>query len=147
MKFNLDSFKYLFGRRMEWLGSKEDFLEFVIMVANLRTSKSIFDGYPDDRVAFDSLCDSMGSELLRVFRPDISPYRSFAELRRNVTPSFAFTREIIGVILKSREERDVYRMLDRRGITPSRETMHKINRDWKEAEDLARYLCPLLNIQ
>jgi hypothetical protein len=38
-------------------------------------------------------------------------------------------------------------MLSSRGITPGREIVNRINRDWKEAEDFASFLDPFLNIQ
>jgi hypothetical protein len=140
--FNFGSIKNIFARRTRWLGSKEDFLEFIMMLANLRTSNSIFPGYPDDRSSFDLLCDSLGSKLLPVFHPDISPYENFEELRRNTVPTFYYTREVMQQIRKMREEYSVYRFLSSAGITPSRETMNKEIRNWKEAEDFACLLTP-----
>jgi hypothetical protein len=147
MEFDPDSIQNGFGGQMEWLRSKEDFVEFIIMLANLRSGRSTFAGYPHDRFSFDLLCDAIGSEMLRVFRPDISPYGSFGDLRRGTTTSFAFTRQVRDEVMKARAELALYRMLSSRGITPGREIVNRINRDWKEAEDFASFLDPFLNIQ
>jgi hypothetical protein len=101
-----------------WTGSNEEFLEFVMIVADF-----VICNQTDGEVAeapFSELCDTLAPLLIKLLAVDITPYNSFKELKQHIKPSYTFSKRIVK---KLKEDYDFVEMLDNTNIMPSYETM------------------------
>ncbi|HUN01268.1 MAG TPA: hypothetical protein PLS00_00320 [Niabella sp.] len=135
------------GESIQWRGNAGEFIEFIMILADL--SLCINDRFKKKykQQEFNSLCDSLGNSLLNTFKVDITPFRNFQELRKNTILSYQFTRRIIEQLERLKEDRQFYSLLEERGITPSFEVMANEIILWKNTEKLATLLWLYLKME
>ena len=146
MKSENQIFEYFFPNDLQWVGSREDFLEFVIM---LTRAGIVAEGGPDETVdeeTFNGRCDELGDTLVIVFDADISPYNCFGDLRKNTIPSFRLSRMVIRELNRIKKDISIFNLLESGCALPSHETMTDEIIHWKSGEKLTDLLWPYLNL-
>lgn len=122
-----------------WRGSSEEFVEFVLIVTDysICTTESL-SGIGKNR--FFELCDALGDELVIFFKVDISPHRSFKTMRENTKINYRFTKRIIRIMKRLKEDEHFLRLIEERGIMPSVEYITDEVVKWSNAEKIATLL-------
>lgn len=124
---------------MRWSGSKDEFIEFVMMIADYcilneaRFAKI-------DKQQFFNLCDSLGNDLVVFFKVDISPYTCFTDLRCNTTINYRFTKRIVRLMKRLKTDEEFLQFLDGHQIMPSIEYISEETIKWNNAEKIATFL-------
>ena len=73
MENNYRPFDYSATDSLQWLRSKEDFVEFIVILAHFIICSNELEKKSGDEPEFDRLCDSLGNSLVKVFKMDILP--------------------------------------------------------------------------
>lgn len=144
MEENIGPFDSPFGGKIRWQRSKNDFVEFVMMLTDFSICL-----HEKQNVAlheFNILCDSLGDSLLTIFKVDINPYSTFAEMRQNTKLTYEFTRTVISQLDRLRADDEFYALLESKGITPSYEYMTNEIIKWREVEKFATLLWLYLKV-
>ena len=137
-------FEYADNGDLQWLASKEDFVEFVWILVHYRNCADGRDDLANDEAEFSRQADLLGENLLSIFNPDISPYRTFYALRINTNPSFEFTAMTIRAVNRTQKDNSFLGDLAGQGVLPSYETMTRGILRWKKAEQLTCLLFPYM---
>ncbi|NLR67313.1 hypothetical protein HGH92_23615 [Chitinophaga varians] len=122
-----------------WRGSKEEFIEFVLIVTDYSICAN------DDlsglnRMRFLELSDALGDVLVKFFKVDISPHTNFKTIRENTKLSNRFTKRIIRIMKRLKEDEKFLQLLEQRGIMPSAEFVTEEVVKWSNAEKIASFL-------
>ncbi|UCJ08656.1 hypothetical protein KTO58_05570 [Chitinophaga pendula] len=122
-----------------WKGSREEFIEFVMIVADysICTTSNVT---ITSATRFLELCDELGSELARLFKVDISPHATFKLMREHTKIDYCFTKSVIQMMKRPKEDEHFLQMLEDRGIMPSIEYISEGLLKWGHAEKIATLL-------
>ena len=144
----MENFKmpFEYSYNLQWTASKEDFVEFVWMLLCLRSWPNGEKKFEDDEPEFNRQADLLGENFLSVFKPDISPYKTFFELRINTSPSFEFTYLTTRQMALMQDNDSFFSLLMELGVLPSYETLSREILKWKKAEQLTCLLFSYMRI-
>jgi len=135
MEDNNSLFRHSDNSSIVWQRSAADFVEFVLLLTDfyvcLNHDKEI--GKED----INRFCDALGEDLLQVFSIELAPHQSFAELRKNITPDYEFSKSIIKQLSLLKDNDGFYIMLQEQGITPSYEYMSSEVVKWSEVSKIS----------
>ncbi|MDQ0109131.1 hypothetical protein [Chitinophaga terrae (ex Kim and Jung 2007)] len=122
-----------------WRGSKEEFIEFVMIVTDYSICTNEKIASPS-KERFMELCDALGNELLKFFKVDISPHATFKIMRENTPINYRFTKRIVRIMKRLKEDEQFILLLEARGIMPSFEYVTEEVIKWSNAEKIATIL-------
>ncbi|MEC5144903.1 hypothetical protein [Chitinophaga sp. 212800010-3] len=124
---------------LRWSGSREEFIEFVMIVADFCIcSHEKYSAI--NKQDFFSLCDALGNDLSVFFKVDISPHTCFTDFRKNTTIDNRFTKRIISLMKRLRDDEQFLLFLYEQKIMPSIEYISDETIKWNNAEKIATLL-------
>jgi len=122
-----------------WRGSREEFIEFVLIVADY--SICVNDNLIGlNRMRFLELSDALGDVLANFFKVDISPHANFKAFRENTNVNNRLTKRIIRIMKRLNEDEKFLQLLEQRGVMPSAEFVTEEVVKWSNAEKIASFL-------
>ncbi|MFY0255293.1 hypothetical protein ACDQ55_15205 [Chitinophaga sp. 30R24] len=138
-KYIMYNFNELLGgadRDIIWNGPKAHFIEFVLILTDfcICLNSCCSDISRND---FYMLSDSLGDPLICFFKVDISPHINFKEFREKTTIDHGFTKRIIRVMNRLKEDDCFLNFLEQQGILPSIEYTVSESVKWLNAEKIA----------
>ena len=129
---------------IKWTGSKEEFIEFVLIVADYRICANNQSSDSSKRYYYH-ICDVLGDDLIRFFKMDISPHENFKQLRENTTINYRFTKRIIRIMKRLKQDEYFLHLLEERGILPSVEYITEELIKWNNIEKITTLLWLYIN--
>jgi|GEM_PF-2215787 len=127
-----------------WRGGREEFIEFVLIVSDYSIcANDNLSGL--SRTRFLELSDALGDVLVKFFKVDISPHSNFKSIRENTKLNNRFTKRIIRIMKRLKEDEKFLQLLEQRGVMPSAEFVTEEVVKWSNAEKIASFLWLYLN--